>query len=327
MKLKFYFFSVFHISFASLFLSKKAIIKKEYTWIAAGFAFAILWASASTATKIGLQAAQPLVIAQVRFAVAGIVMLFFAHFIFKYKFPKGKEWKQIFIYGLLNITIYLGCYVIAMQEVTAGIGSLSIATNPVFISFFSVVFLREKLKANVLIALILGTAGVFIVAWPLMKEATVTTRGLLLLLFGMMSYSVGAIYFSRKNWSGLKILTINGWQTLIGGLLLLPMTAITYDSSNNHFDVTFWSATLWLALPVSIGAVQLWLWLLKANAVKAGLWLFLCPVFGFAIAAPMLGDPINMYTIVGVFFVLIGLFLAQRKPRKPAQNFSMRSKY
>ncbi|MEO6136753.1 MAG: DMT family transporter [Ginsengibacter sp.] len=288
-------------------------MKSGYKWIGTGLAFAVLWASASTATKIGLQAAQPLVIAQVRFAVAGIVMLFFAHLVFKYKLPKGKEWKQIIIYGLLNITIYLGCYVIAMQEVTAGIGSLSIATNPVFISFFAVVFLRQKLKANVLIALILGTAGVFIVAWPLMEDATVTTPGLFLLLFGMMSYSVGAIYFSSKNWGGLKLLTINGWQTLLGGLLLLPMTALTYDSSKNHFNATYWSATLWLALPVSIVAVQLWLWLLKTNTIKAGLWLFLCPVFGFAIAVPMLGDPISIYTIIGVFFVLVGLFLAQRK--------------
>lgn len=242
-------------------------------------------------------------------------MLFFAHFIFKYKLPKGKEWKQIIIYGLLNISIYLGCYVIAMQEVTAGIGSLSIATNPVFISFFSVIFLKEKLKANVLVALLLGTVGVFIVAWPLMQAATVTTRGLLLLLFGMMSYSIGAIYFSAKNWSSLKLLTINGWQTLIGGLLLLPLTAITYDSSKNHFNATYWSATLWLALPVSIIAVQLWLWLLKTNTVKAGLWLFLCPVFGFAIAAPLLGDPISAYTIIGVLFVLVGLFLAERKSK------------
>ena len=124
---------------------------------------------------------------------------------------------------MLNITIYLGCYVYAMQSVTAGVGALSIATNPVFISFLSVIFLRKKLKTPIFIALILGTAGVFYASWPLLQDATVTTPGLLLLLFSMFSYSVGAIYFSAKNWGQLSILTINGWQTFIGGILLLQV--------------------------------------------------------------------------------------------------------
>jgi probable blue pigment (indigoidine) exporter len=275
-----------------------------------------LWASAATATKIGLEVAQPLVIAQVRFAVGGGIMLLLAHLIFRLRLPSGKQWKFIIIYGLLNITIYLGCYVIAMQHVTAGIGALAIATNPLFISFLSIFFLKKKLKATIFIALFLGTAGVVYASWPLLKEASITTSGLLLLLFSMLSYSVGAIYFSAKNWNHLSLLTINGWQTFIGGILLLPFTLFEYRGNSNHYSFTFWGATLWLAIPVSIFAVQLWLWLLKTNTVKAGLWLFLCPVFGFAIAAWFLNDQISSYTIIGVLLVMIGLFLAERHSKQ-----------
>lgn len=259
-----------------------------------------------------MDGAQPLVIAQVRFAVAGCIMLFVAHAIGKNRLPDRTQWKQITIYGLLNITIYLGCYVYAMQEVTAGVGALSIATNPVFISFLSVIFLRQKLKTPVVVALLLGTAGVFYASLPLLRDASVTVPGLLLLLFSMLSYSVGAVYFSSKNWGKLSILTINGWQTFIGGILLLPVTLFVYEPSANQYDLLFWGSTLWLAIPVSIFAVQLWLWLLKINTVNAGLWLFLCPVFGFAIAAPILGDPISYYTLAGVILVIIGLFISQR---------------
>jgi drug/metabolite transporter (DMT)-like permease len=278
--------------------------------------FAFLWASASTATKIALESSQPLVIAQVRFAVAGIIMLIFAHFLLRQKLPRGVEWKQIIIYGLLNITIYLGCYVIAMQHVTAGVGALAIATNPLFISFLSIFFLKKQLKTEVFVALLLGTAGVVIASWPLLKDASITVAGLLLLLFSMMSYSVGAIYFSAKKWKDLTILTINGWQTMIGGILLLPFTLFEYSVGKNHFDFKFWGGTLWLAIFVSIFAIQLWLWLLKRNTVKAGLWLFLCPVFGFAIAAVILNDVISVYTFVGVLLVMIGLFLSQRDARQ-----------
>lgn len=296
--------------------TKAKKIRNEYKWIIAGIVFALLWASASTATKIALDSSQPLVIAQVRFAVAGMIMLIFSHLLLKQKLPKGIEWKQITVYGLLNITIYLGCYVIAMQHVTAGVGALAIATNPLFISFSSIFFLKKKLKSEIFVALLLGTLGVLIASWPLLKDASVTVSGLILLLFSMVSYSVGAIYFSVKKWNNLSIVTINGWQTMIGGILLLPFTLYEYRGNKNHFDLKFWGGTLWLAIFVSIFAIQLWLWLLKRNTVKAGLWLFLCPVFGFAIAAVILNDVISVYTVVGVLLVMIGLFLSQRDAKQ-----------
>ena len=123
-------------------------------WLAAGIIFAALWPSASTATKLGLTVAQPLVIAVVRFGIAAAILLFIAHIIKGYRLPQKAEWKQIAIYGLLNITIYLGCYVIAMQNITAGIGSLAVAINPVFISFLSVLFLNHKLTLPLFISLI-----------------------------------------------------------------------------------------------------------------------------------------------------------------------------
>jgi drug/metabolite transporter (DMT)-like permease len=286
--------------------------QNRYTWIIAGLLFAILWASASTATKIGLTTSQPLIIAVVRFGVAAVIMLVYTHIIKGSRLPKGKEWIQLTIYGLLNITIYLGCYVIAMQSVTAGVGALAVATNPVIISFLSVFFLKKKLTGNIIGALLLGTAGVWCAAWPLLGQATVTTMGLLILLFSMFSYSIGAIYFSAKTWNDLPLFTINGWQTLIGGLLLLPFAFYNYNPQLNHFTATFWTPVLWLAIPVSILAAQLWLWLLQQNAVRAGLWLFICPLFGFSIAAWLMKDPISIYTLIGVALVIGGLAIAQR---------------
>ena len=277
-------------------------------WLVAGILFAALWASAATATKIGLAVAQPLVIGEVRFGIAAIIMLVIAHVIKRQRFPAGKEWKQLAIYGLLNITIYLGCYVIAMQTITAGIGALTIATNPVFISFFSVIFLKKKLTWPIITALVVCTAGVLCAAWPLFAEATVTTGGLLLLLFSMLCYSLGAIYFSSRQWNGLSLFTINGWQTLLGGLFLLPVTLFFYKDSANQFDHTFWWSVGWLAIPVSIVAVQLWLWLLQTNAVRAGLWLFLCPLFGYVFAAWWMNDTISSYTVAGVGLVFGGYY-------------------
>ena len=127
----------------------------------------------------------------------------------------------------------------------------------------------------------------------------------------MLCYSVAAIYYSSKNWNGLSLLTINGWQTLFGGLFLLPFTLIFYKKDQNHFTQTFWLSVAWLAIPVSIIAVQLWLWLLSVNPVRAGLWLFLCPLFGFFFAAWWMNDVISIYTVIGVALVITGLLLSK----------------
>ena len=240
--------------------------RKKYFWIIAGLLFSILWASASTATKIGLSTAQPLVIAMVRFAIAAGLMLFITHGLLGNRMPAGKEWKQLAIYGMLNISIYLGCYVIAMQQVTAGIGSLAIATNPVFISVLSVALFKKPLPVQTIIALVVCAAGVLCAAWPLFSEAAVTIPGLLILIFSMLSYSLASIYFSAQRWNNMHLFTINGWQTLLGGIFLLPVTWFSYEDSANHFNASFWIPVFWLAIPVSIIAVLLWLWLIGISA-------------------------------------------------------------
>lgn len=240
-------------------------------------------------------------------------MLFLSHAILKNRLPQRNEWKQLAVYGLLNISIYLGLYVIAMQQISAGLGSLSTGTNPVFISVIGALWFKEKMHRSTIFSLVLCMAGVVIAAYPLLVNSYATPAGLVILIISMVSYSVAALYFSNNKWSNLHILTINGWQTLIGGVFLVPFLFIFYDKSKNLYDIKWMGSVLWLAIPVSIGAVQLWLYLLKDNPVKAAFWLFLCPVFGFIIAAVLLKEPISLYTLTGVLFVIAGLYIVQKK--------------
>lgn len=280
--------------------------------IFAGLLFAMLWASASVVTKIGLQSAQPLVIANTRFFLGGILMLFFAHLVRRYRLPYTHEWIPLLIYGLLNVTIYLGAFVFAIKEVSAGIGSLSLATNPLTISILSAIWLRRPIKQNEWMGLLLGLLGIGIAVYPLLLQSYASVRGIVILLFSMLSYCVGTVYYSSKRWQ-LPTLAINGWQILLGGICLLPFTFLLTDFSSNHYDTRFWVTVAWLVLPVSVAAVQLWLYLLKIDPVKAALWLYVCPVFGFLYAKIFLNEPLTLYTLIGTIFVIGGLYLGQRK--------------
>jgi probable blue pigment (indigoidine) exporter len=279
--------------------------------IGIGLLFASLWGSASVATKIGLLTAQPLIISNTRFFLAGILMLLFAQLVKKERLPQRHEWLPLIIYGALNVTIYLSAFVFAMQRITAGIGTLGVATCALIISVLNAIWLRQKITRNIWIGLIIGLLGVAIATYPLLLNASATPLGLLLLGISMLSYSIGTVYYQSINWT-LPRLSINAWQVFFGGILLLPFTFFLFDESQNTYNSNFWWSVLWLAIPVSIGAVQLWLYLLKVEPTRASLWLFLCPIFGFLYAAILTQELITIYTVVGTAFVIVGLYLGKK---------------
>jgi probable blue pigment (indigoidine) exporter len=279
-----------------------------------GLVFASLWASASVATKYSLLSCpSPLIISNIRFFIAGILMLLGAHLGYQYPLPKRSDWQPFVIYGLLNVTIYLGAFVMAMKEVSAGVGTLAVGTNPLIISLLSAIFYQKKIERNIVVGLLLGIIGVGIATYTPLLEATVTMRGILILMGSMLSYSLGTIYFSSREWTQPR-LVINGWQVFLGGVFLLPLTFLFSDFKTVNPDFHFWGGVCWLAIPVSIGAVQLWLYLLSKDPVRASLWLFLCPVFGFYYAHLFLNEKIDIYTYIGTFFVIFGLYIGQKKP-------------
>ncbi|WP_262249087.1 DMT family transporter [Parapedobacter soli] len=287
---------------------------RQAGYVIAGTVFAILWASASAATKIGLLSAQPFVIAIARFGVASTVMLVIAHLVIGQRLPTGKAlWKRLAIYGFLNVGLYLGLYVVAMQEVSAGLAALFVATNPVLIAVMGALWYKQPVGRSMVVSFLLCIAGMLLASYPLFADSYATPRGLVVLFLSMLSYSAGSIYFAQQDWGKLHILTINGWQTLIGGLCVLPFAWFFYDSGANTFDGKFWGAVLWLAIAVSVIAVLLWLYLLRDNPIKASAWLFLCPIAGFVIAAALMGEPLSWHTWAGVLLVMGGLYIVQRR--------------
>ncbi|HLZ88923.1 MAG TPA: DMT family transporter [Puia sp.] len=296
-------------------------MRKDIWPLVAGLLFSLLWSSAATATKVGLQFVQPFTICVVRFFIAGIVMIVISHAVLRQRLPRGREWGHIAVYGLLSNSVYLGLYVFAMRQVSAGLGSLAVATNPLFINLLTAIFLRQRLSATTIFCLVLCMAGVTLAAWPLFRNSSATPVGLLILLSGMIAYSVSVYYFSRIRWNGLPLLAINGWQVLFGGVFLLPLAAAVYQPVLNGWNMKALGAIVWLAIPVSIGAVQLWLYLLKQDAARSSFWLFLCPVFGFAISNIFTGEPITAYTIVGMGLVIVGIYWQNaRKEGRPERR-------
>ena len=281
-----------------------------FRYILTGILFSVLWASAAAAGKIGLSSAEGLVLFTVRFILAGILLLGYATIVQRDRLPQGKEWLHLTIFGAFNTAIYLGVFIIALSDVTAGITSIAVALNPLLISVMTALWLKRPVSKIESTSIVIGIIGVVVASYPLLKASHASLTGLVLLGSSMVAYSIGSVYYGTVAWK-LSRTAINGWQVLIGGILLVPFVLI-FHAKPNHFDLRFWISVGWLVIPVSIGAVQCWLYLLKSNPVKASLWLFLCPIFGLMFASILLYEPITLFTIIGTMLVLLALMLGQR---------------
>ena len=282
-----------------------------FPYILTGILFSVLWASAAAAGKIGLSSAEGLVLFTVRFILAGILLLGYATIVQRDRFPEKKEWLHLTVFGAFNTAIYLGVFIIALKDVTAGITSIAVALNPLLISLMTALWLKRPVSKIEWTSILIGIIGVALASYPLLKASHATVTGLVLLGSSMVAYSIGSVYYGTVAWK-LSRTAINGWQVLIGGILLIPFVLI-FHAKPNHFDLRFWISVGWLVIPVSIVAVQCWLYLLKLNPVKASLWLFLCPIFGLMFAAILLYEPITLFTIIGTMLVLLALMLGQRR--------------
>jgi drug/metabolite transporter (DMT)-like permease len=286
--------------------------------IAAGLLFAMLWASASVATKFGLLSAPPLILGNTRFFIAGIILLLYGYSFKKdqsYRLPTADEWKHLALFGFLNTTVYLGLFVYAMKYTAAGIGSLATSTNPLLIVLLSSWLIGRKPAKAEIFSIIIGMTGIGIATYPLLKNSSSSLFGVIILMLSMVSVSFASVYYARVKWTLPNIL-INGWQVALGGLFLLPFTFAFSDFSALTIDNHFVYSALWLSLAVSVIGLICWFYLLKIDTVKASLWLFLCPLFGFFYAWWLLDEPITLYTVGGTILVVFGLYLGQRQKLK-----------
>ena len=166
--------------------------------ILAGLLFAMLWASASVATKFGILSAPPLVLGNLRFFIAGTVLLGYCYLISRgkaYRLPNRTEWRQLAIFGFLNTTVYLGMYVMAMKYTAAGIGSLATSTNPLLIVLLSSWLMGRRPAKEEILSIIIGMTGIGLATYPLLKSANTSIFGVTILMLSMVAVSFASVYF------------------------------------------------------------------------------------------------------------------------------------
>ena len=282
-----------------------------------GILYSLLWASAAVATKFAMHSVDPFLLTCLRFLVVAVLLMAFTYLLTRKqnRLPSKQEFKQLLIMGLLNVTIYMTGYIIAIKTVSAGLISLFMATNPLILILLSAVVLKRKLTYNEYMGMAIALTGLILAAVPNLQNSHASIIGLVALVAGITSLSFGSIYFSKKK-IDLSRMTINTWQITLGGLFFIPIVFLNAPNNYIRPDLNFFFSFTWLVIPVTIVAYALWLKLLQNDPVKAGLWLFLTPALGYFMAAIILHEPLTLYGIFGAVLVVAGLLYSRKKAKK-----------
>ena len=154
-------------------------------------------------------------VACLRLVTAGILFAV----ILLIKDPKGfkikvKDIPLFLALGLVSILFFTCCYFTAIRLMTMSTAAILLYTSPIWVMILAVIFLKEKLTARKVIALILAFAGCVLVSG---FGGKVTLPGILVGLGSGLGYGLYSIFgsFALRNYSPF---TVTCYTFLIAGL-------------------------------------------------------------------------------------------------------------
>lgn len=270
----------------------------------------------------------PHMLALLRWSLAGLVLLVFAwpELLVKRSSLFKNPWHYL-VFGALGMWICGAWVYIGARSTSATNIALIYALSPVSIALLSKAWLRERLGLLQWLGIALAFAGLVHVVikgqWSALAQVSLVA-GDLWIMGATVSWTLYSIFLERwpTDFSPISrlVLIITG-----GVLLLLPLTAME-AMSGLPMTQTLWGwQTLALVVAAGLipGAGAYLAYATLQNALgpaRAGLTLYLGPLYAAAAAFLVLGEPIEGYHALGAAVILPGIYLASRAMSGPGAN-------
>lgn len=278
-------------------------------------AFAIIyfvWGSTFLAIRIGVREVPPLLLAAMRFFVAGL-------FLFIWVAARGERAPTIRQWGAASLLAFFifvcdyGLLFWAEQRVASGIAAVMLALIPAFMALSEIIFLgTQKLTWRLALALIIGLAGVgVLMSRSLNLGGTPIDRmGSLALIVASLSWSVSSVLTRKVPLPQSKMMS-SGAQMLAGGLLLFLLAAGFGEFQSFHPSKVSWGAwfaLLYLIVAGSIIGYTAYLWLIhRESPTKVGTYAYVNPLVAVMVGYLLGGEALDLRTILGTLLVLVSV--------------------
>ncbi len=277
----------------------------------------LLWSTVATAFKLGLErlAVPQLLLCSSLFSAVGLGVYLLA----TKKSPIRNIYKTDFLFfaliGLLNPAIYYLALFRAYDILPAQQALTLNYTWAVFLSLFSVIFGREKFSILKGIALLLGLAGVAVIASKgnLSGFNIINIEGAGLALFSAV---VWASYWMLNRNSKVESEVKLFWCFLFGSVYLIIFNLLFFEISIPALGDFIY--------PLYIGLFEMGITFLlwnkalnwSTNTALLGNLVFISPFLSLFIINIVLGEKILDSTVIGLVFIIFGIILQTRAHKK-----------
>lgn len=280
--------------------------------------FVILWSTGWISARAAAPHADPLTFLLIRFSLAALVLLAIA-VIWRAPWPSTPAaWGHSLVAGALINAFYLAAVWWAIaQGVPSGISGIIAALQPILTAILAPILLREHVSTRQWLGIFMGFAGILLVLAPkLVDTASDSLAGLQGVLainaLGMLSVTLGVFYQKRFVLSG-DLRTMTFIQYLGALVTILPM-AILLEPMRFEINLVSAATMAWSVIALSIGAVALFMMLIREGAVaRAAALIYLVPPATALQAWALFGEILAPIQLCGMAMTVAGVALAVRK--------------
>ena len=273
-----------------------------------------VWGSTYLAIRVGVLEMPPLLMAAIRFLVAGF-LLYGWTLCRGEKAPTPRQWASISLLALLIFAVDYGLVFWAEQRVPSGITAIIMATISAFMALAEIVFLgTQKLTLRLSLALIIGLGGVAVLVSRSLDlgDAPVDTWGAVALIVGAIAWAVAAVFARTQPLPESRFLS-SGAQMLVGGVMLAVASAALGEFGQFHplaVSAAAWWSLVYLIVPGSIVAFTAYVWLLHHDSpTRVGTYAYVNPVVAVLVGYFLGGEELGARMILGALFVLVSVVM------------------
>ena len=293
----------------------------DFKAILMGLAFAVMWSSAFTSTRVIVTAAPPLTALVIRFALSAVIGIAIARAMGQTWRLTRAEWRVLIVFGIMQNAFYLGLNWIAMRSIEASAASIIASMMPLLVAFFGWVWLGERLRPVAIAGLVLGVLGVAIIMGVRLQHG-LDPFGTILCVIAVVALTVATLVV-RGTGGSRNMLMIVGLQMAVGAIALALPAAIFEWGAPIEWSWRLVLAFLYTVAAPGLAATFIWFRLVnRIGAVRAATFHFLSPIFGVTIAALFLGERFGASDVIGASIVAAGILMVQMARIPPAPDTS-----
>jgi drug/metabolite transporter (DMT)-like permease len=268
-----------------------------------------IWGGSFVAIEVGLHTFPPLWFAGLRYLVAGAVVSAIAVATGRFV-PRGRdEWGAIGLVGVLVVAGYHGFLFVGEQSVSGPIAAVVVSLAPVLTGVFAGALLSEEgLSSSDLVGLVLGVAGVVVIADP--TGGGVDPMGVVLIFGGVVAYALGSVSLRALS-PDLPIAAMQGWSMFVGATLLVIGAVLRGEQlPTGHVPQSALVSFAYLSLVAGVlGYLAYFALLDRVGPLQVNLVAYLEPVTAAMVAWGVLGAAPSEAFVPGFALVFAGFAL------------------